>query len=527
MFNLSAMPIANKDQLYQLIFSLTKAEKRNFKLYARRLESNRDPLFIRLFDVLDKPFEPDHATIAKRLNVDTAKLSNIKRHLYSQILKSLRLIHSKRDPSVQIREKIDHSQILYGKGLYLQSLKILDKARSLAQKANNDILLFEILESEKLIESRHITRSRKVKDKVENLIEESLRIKEIVANASDLTNLNLKIHGLYIKKGHVRNEMDVEIARDYFYSNLRWVSRYTSGFNENVSLHQAYMWFYYTCLDFPNCYKHAKKWVDAFEEKTLMKEKDPDLYMRGQHYLLTTLFYMDHKDVFRKYFRKFMDFHEKYAASWNATSQMTFFIYGFNAKINNHFLKGEFDHVCRMKDVIEKQMELFSGSLDKHRQITFYYKLAWSYIAIGKEAVAIDYLNNISMVEQNKLRSEILCYTRILLLIAHHSLGNWQLIKNLVPTVKRYFRKHNEENPVQLLMLDFLKESVNPLGLKKSFSYDAIIDKLESFFIHPYHKKAFIYFNFIDWVRALKNNCTIEHLVANDYSVYLDSKLYK
>ena len=225
------MPIAKSDQLFQLIKSLDKAEKRNFKLYARRLDSNKNPFFIQVFDIIDKSKNPDDLQILKKLrDLTPAKLTNIKRHLYGQILTSLRLIHSNKDPSIQIREQIDHSQILYGKGLYLQSLKILDRARGLARKANNDILLFEILEREKLIESRHITRSRKIKGKVEDLIDSSSDLKESISNASDLTNLNLKIHGLYIKKGHVRNELDKDFAKDYFFSNLQWVSRNTSGF---------------------------------------------------------------------------------------------------------------------------------------------------------------------------------------------------------------------------------------------------------------------------------------------------------
>ena len=44
------MPIAKSDQLFQLIKSLDKAEKRNFKLYARRLDSNKNPFFIQVFD---------------------------------------------------------------------------------------------------------------------------------------------------------------------------------------------------------------------------------------------------------------------------------------------------------------------------------------------------------------------------------------------------------------------------------------------------------------------------------------------
>jgi tetratricopeptide (TPR) repeat protein len=522
-----AMPIAKTDQLFHLIHSLDKAEKRNFKLYVGRLDSNKNPLFLQLFDAIDKMKEPDDTTIIKKIEkIDQKTLSNVKRHLYGQILKSLRLIHSKKDPSIQIREQIDYSQILYGKGLYLQSLKILDRARNLAKNANSDLLLFEILEREKLIESRHITRSRKIKNKVENLIEDSTRTKEIVNNAADLTNLNLKIHGLYIKKGHVRNELDVFLVKDYFFSNINWVSRNTTGFFEKVSLHQAYVWYYYTCLDFPLCYKHAKAWIDLFEEKPFMKEKDPDLYMRGQHYLLTILFYMDHKDAFRKYYRLFMEFHNENNDKWNPTSNMIYFIYGYNAIINNHFIKGEFIEVIKMKTSIENNIKQFKGTLDQHRQITFYYKLAWSYIALGRPEEAIDYINMIMTAEQNKLRIEILCYTRILLLIAHYMVGNFMLVLNMIPTVSRYFKQQGENNPIEHITLNLIKK----MSIAQSSDIDEVdksLKQLLQYFNHPFYKRVFIYFNFIHWIKSLKSGTTMEEIITNEYSSYLDEKLYK
>jgi len=522
------MPIAKSDQLFQLIKSLDKAEKRNFKLYARRLDSNKNPFFIQVFDIIDKSRSSDDLQILKKLpDLTPAKLSNIKRHLYGQILTSLRLIHSNKDPSIQIREQIDHSQILYGKGLYLQSLKILDRARVLAQKANNDILLFEILEREKLIESRHITRSRKIKGKVEDLIDTSSELKQSISNASDLINLNLKIHGLYIKKGHVRNEMDMDFAKDYFFSNLQWVSKSTSGFFETVSLHQAYVWYYYTSLDFPKCYKHAKIWVDAFEDHPIMMEKDPDLYLRGLHYLLTILFYMDHKDGFRKYFRKLIQFHESYQKEWNETTRMIYFIYGYNARINNHFIKGEFQNVCDMSNDIKKQILKFEGSLDRHRQITFYYKLAWSFIAIGDYNTAIDYINKITIVEMNKLRPEILCYARILLLIAHFSIGNHLFVRNMIPTVSRYFRMHNENNPVEAAILKFLKKVTHNIELDIDKELHILLDKVEDLFENPFYKRVFIYFNFIHWIESMIEGKTMEEIVSAEYSAYLDEKLYK
>jgi hypothetical protein len=48
------MPNRSTDALFQLVKSLEKSEKRNFKLYVRRNSSSDDLKIVKLFDALDK-----------------------------------------------------------------------------------------------------------------------------------------------------------------------------------------------------------------------------------------------------------------------------------------------------------------------------------------------------------------------------------------------------------------------------------------------------------------------------------------
>ena len=135
------------DQLISLISSLTKAEKRNFKLYVNRLQSKSDVKFVQLFDIVDKMKVWDDSIVFKKTpSIKKSQLANLKRHLYKQILISLRLIHIQKNVDIQIREQIDFARILYGKGLYIQSLKLLDRIQQIAEDNHQDILQLEILE---------------------------------------------------------------------------------------------------------------------------------------------------------------------------------------------------------------------------------------------------------------------------------------------------------------------------------------------------------------------------------------------
>ena len=197
-----------KDNLFVLIRSLTKSEKRQFKLYIGRLGVNEDSKFLLLFKVLEKLKVYDERAILKEGFVKKQQLSNLKAHLYKQILISLRLNPSHQNLRIQLREQLDFATILYHKGLYKQSLKILDKAKSLAISNQEKNIAYEIVELEKVVESQYITRSLSSRADELTLQAKSLSSQNLIA--SKLSNLSLQLYGLFLKTGYVKNDAEYQ-----------------------------------------------------------------------------------------------------------------------------------------------------------------------------------------------------------------------------------------------------------------------------------------------------------------------------
>jgi hypothetical protein len=127
------------------------------------------------------------------VELSKVQLSNLKSYLYKQVLVSIRLnIPSQK---IDIREQIDFAAILYNKGLYKQSLKILDKTKIIALE-NDENMAFEIVEFEKLIESQYITRS--IQGRADELV---IQAKELNYQtiSSKLSNLSLQLYGIMLK----------------------------------------------------------------------------------------------------------------------------------------------------------------------------------------------------------------------------------------------------------------------------------------------------------------------------------------
>src|SRR5688572_5918451 len=186
------MPNRPTDSLFQLIKSLEKSEKRNFKLYVKRNSGGEDLKIVQLFDALDKMPEYDESRLLKNRSFNKQQLSNIKAHLYRKILSSLRLIKDTDNIDLQLHEQMDHARILYNKGLYLQSLKVLDKMKELARSNNQYTYLMQVLFFEKKIEALHITRS--MQDRADSLTREANAVNDKLARITRLSNLSLQLY---------------------------------------------------------------------------------------------------------------------------------------------------------------------------------------------------------------------------------------------------------------------------------------------------------------------------------------------
>ena len=144
------MPNRSTDALFQLVKSLEKSEKRNFKLYVKRNSSSENLKTIQLFDALDKMADYDEKIMLhKNKSIAKQQLSNLKAQLYKQILSSLRIIRDDHNIDIQLHELMDYARILYNKGLYLQSLRALDRLKEMARSYNQITYMQQALFFEK------------------------------------------------------------------------------------------------------------------------------------------------------------------------------------------------------------------------------------------------------------------------------------------------------------------------------------------------------------------------------------------
>ncbi|RYG31561.1 MAG: hypothetical protein EOO01_35260, partial [Chitinophagaceae bacterium] len=359
------MPNRSTDALFQLIKSLEKSEKRNFKLYVKRNSSNDSLKTIQLFDALDKMTEYDESQLLKKnKSISKTQLSNIKAALYKQILSSLRIIKDENNIDIQLHELMDHARILYNKGLYLQSLKVLKHLKDLAREHHQVTYLEQVLFFEKKIETLYITRS--MRNRADQLSQESDEVTEALVLVNRLSNLALQLYSWYIQHGHARNEKDVRSIQLFFQTNLPADTLATKGFYEKLYLYQSYCWYAFIRLDFLQYYRYCQKWVDLFDQYPSMLAVETTNYIKGMHNLMGAHFDLLNHEKLAETIKKFEQFARHKLVTQNDNNRILTYQYLYTARINLYFLQGTFDKGLKMVPHLEEMLKEYGVYLDTH-----------------------------------------------------------------------------------------------------------------------------------------------------------------
>jgi hypothetical protein len=506
-----------KDNLFVLIKSLSKSEKRQFKLYVGRLGVNQDSKFLMLFNFLDKAKTYDEVAILKKGFVTKRQISNVKAHLYKQILVSLRLNPSRQNVRIQIREQLDFATILYHKGLYKQSLKVLDKAKALALSNEEKNIAYEVVELEKVIEAQYITRS--ISGKVDELTIQAKDLSLQNVLASKLSNLSLQLYGLFLKRGYVKNDEEFQQLTTYFNDRLPKYDINKLGFREKLWLYKSYLWYSFLIQDFLSSYKYAKKWVELFDEYPNMITPNPVFFLRGNQYLLETLFYLRHYEKFKNALHHLETIVEE---SWfpkdDNLSSLTF-LYVYTSKFNLHFMEGKFQEGLILETIVLKGIEQHKARIDEHHIMVFYYKIACLYFGLGRYDNCIYYLEKIIKNKSLEMREDLLCFSRVLNLVAHYEAGLDANLESLIRSTYKFLIKMEDLYEVQKEMIKFLKNlgHIYPHELKQEFV--KLHKKLKQFEEHPYEGRAFLYLDIISWLESKIENKSVELIIREKFKV--------
>jgi len=179
-------------------------------------------------------------------------------------------------------------------------------------------------------------------------------------------------------------------------------------------------------------------------------------------------------------------------------------------------MHGTFEAGLTLVPYIKEKLKEYVLYLDRHRVLVFYYKIASLYFGSGDYENTIIFLNKIINWKVD-LRDDLQCYARLLHLIAHYELGNFQLLEYLVRSVYRYMAKMENLGSVEEEIFSFLRKSFKITAKELKPEFQNLLERLKQLRNNPFATRAFAYLDFISWLESKIENKPVAEVIRLKY----------
>ncbi len=474
-------------ELFDLIQSLSKTEKRYFRLSSTIQKGDKN--YIKLFDSILKMKKYDETQIKKSFK----RLAFTKTYLYNAIIKSLNAYRVNNSVNVKLQDQVLKLNILYHKSLFRQFYKVLSSLKVQARKIENFVIYHELLKLE--IQSIK-TFDYKDTDRIK-ILAETKNVLKIIRNLNEFDLASAIIKDITRYHGMLRDQNSfIKISRLMKLPVIKKGIITSSTKKEKESFYKLMSVYKYLSGD-------VKAMVEINEARLEIVENDPDIF--EEDYIL-----------------KLIEIHGSLLYGCIKTDDLVKFDYHFNklkslkavtkleiamklSKINLYPLlyllqTGKFAEGVSLIEEVEPVLKIHEGAIQKDDILITHYYMCRIFFGAEQYVRALEYSNSLLNHPFIAYRADVHMYCRILNLIIHYELGNFDLLPYILKSVYRFLYQKGNLFKFERIILDFLKSlksSITDQELKKRLVLlrkDLI--KLND---DPFEKNAFPYFELLSW----------------------------
>lgn len=494
-------------ELFKLIKSLTKSEKRFFKL-SSALQSG-DKNYVKLFDFIDAQSEYDEISLKKQFQNETfvKHLSSEKNHLYKLILKSLRSYYSEESLSSILKQEIKNIEILYNKALYKECEKFIVRAKKIARETEKFYYWNEIISWEKKLKEEALEEGI-FEDDLINIIKEEEDVIDRLRNLAEYQIIYSKISYIFRSGGFTRNEQEekqVEEIADY---------HLIKGKNTAKSTRASSMCYYIKGLcaatnrNYADSYQFFNKTRSILDKNPVIKQDLSTRYIQTLTYLLRC--YIDE--------RKFKDAEKLIQDLINLRGTKGFNTINTEVRIlsNAYFMEllllqrqGKFKESIQLIDSIDSFIVENKEIISKEQCILFKYYKSVSYFAGGEFKKALSFINEVLNDNEQNLRQDIYSFARIFNLVLHFELENYDFTEYVIKSLNRYLSKHGRDYATETVLIRAIRKlSKNVLPEEQEMIFKNLEQELKHQFTDHHEQVIQEYFDLMAWVTSKLNKTT-------------------
>jgi hypothetical protein len=498
--------------LHELIHSLTKPEKRYFKVFSSRHVIGEENNYEKLFDAISAQEEYDEDEILELFHDEAFihRFSITKNRLYNTILRCLDSYHSNNSAEAQIKRQIHSVEILFKKGLYLQSKRVLRSAKRQALKHNKITSQMEISRWEKkLVE--HGQYQEMGKKELKSILQDDLLATSRIDAFNKLWNVKSKIFSNLYLHGKARSIK--ELAKYKKILDELAVKQE----NEELLVEKAYLLnhlysaYYFGVSDEKSSYPYLLQNLELIES-------NPEHFKEDRTLVLPTLsnaIYVGNKLGFEKEAFENLKKLRRLPKTMGATSDpdLTIKVFALSNSLELALLTdhGDFKKAIALVSTIEDGLIKYDRQLSSVHKASFYFNIGVLFFKAGHPNEALKWVNQLlNHIETDKIQ-DLYCMGQVLNLIIHMDLGNRSLMPYAMRSTKRFLETRERVYKFESVMLKYvnsmLRAETTATELKLIRNLVAELTVLKK---DPFERTIYEYFDFLEWAVRKENELSKE-----------------
>jgi len=444
------------EALFDLVKSMSKSEKRYFKLMSARHTIGSENNYVRIFDYLDKQEAYDEEALFNFFKGEALlnRFSITKKRLYDHILSALDSFHCGASTEAQIHKMLHAADILYDRSLYDQSRRILRSAEKLALKHEKHALLLEISSKQKRIFESSGYHGVSFEEMDAFSDQESEQI-QALQNYSVLWQIKSRLFAYMSKKGVARSKEDVV-------QYTKMCAKMLDKSLDPKSLPTEAKYLYYHIL---SAYYYAiadlKKSLTALHHNLELldgSENQGKIEVNKHISALTNAIYISDKLGDYKSSISYLNQLKTFAHGVSANEDLDIKLFSSinSIELSMYLRKGAFNDAAKIAASIQERLDFYGDKIVPARRAFLEFKIAVSFIGVGAFSDALKWVNRILNDSDLDQTEDIISFTQLLELLIHLELNHDQLLPYSLKSTQRFLKTRNRLYSFEKVFLQFI-----------------------------------------------------------------------
>lgn len=456
-----------------LVHSLSKAEKRQFKMYSSLQKGEKD--YVLLFKVIEKHHNEKDIKKAFEIRSDGSVFNVAIKHLYKVLTDSLLQLKMGQDKESALHTELLKATILLDKSLYLEGFKALHKVQRDAEEYEQYILLLLATRMElnylNSLNFQGLTESEL--QKKQGKIEEVIRY---IKNSHQHSTLYEILGHRLTHKGHVRTNEQKKELNDLVVSEMTIMANPLAFTVESAKIHLLFQANYFiTINDYKSALKAFYELIELLEEHRYLWVDSPGDYLVSIEGILDSLRTIGQYDSMKFFLDKLTKLPGQ-TGKFEVMVQQVNYIY----TLSSYSDRGQYHKALQLPGKYKETLFDKIDMLDPNKQAEVFLYTALIYFGNNDLNKSHFYLGKVLFKGKEYYKLPVFQTFRLLHLLIHNEMGNDDVVTNELRSVKRTMvGGQHKTYRVEKIIFSFVRLSIQSLSGKEKA---ALAEKYKSMF---------------------------------------------